>query len=61
MGLFGGLIDSSRGNIMTKAVMQALAKSFAEEGEEIPERVDFRDWNQIRIWAEGFSPNSFEN
>ena len=53
MGLFGGLIDSTRGNFMTKAIMQALAKSFVEEGEEPPERIDLRDWEQIRIWAEG--------
>lgn len=60
MGLFGGLIDPSRGNIMTKAIMQALAKSFVEEGEETPERIDLRDWDQIRIWTEGLSPDPFE-
>jgi menaquinone-dependent protoporphyrinogen oxidase len=60
MGLFGGMIDTSRGNIMTKAIMQALAKSFVEEGEEVPERIDFRDWDQITLWAENLSPDSFE-
>ncbi len=60
MGLFGGLIDRSKGNIMTKAIMQALAKSFAEEGEGTPERVDLRDREQIRIWTEGFIPDPFD-
>lgn len=60
MGLFGGLIDSSRGNFMTKTIMQALVKSYIEEGEEVPERIDLRDWDQIRIWVEGLSPDPFE-
>lgn len=60
MGLFGGLIDTSKGNIMTKAIMQTLAKSFAEEGEESSERVDLRDWEQIRIWTEGLIPDHFD-
>ena len=60
MGLFGGLIDRSKGNIMTKTIMQALTKSFAEEGEETPERIDLRDWEQIRIWTEGLIPNLFD-
>ncbi|TFH10103.1 MAG: nitric oxide synthase [Candidatus Thorarchaeota archaeon] len=60
MGLFGGMIDSSRGNIMTKAIMQALAKSFVEEGEEVPERIDLRDWDQITLWAENLIHDPFE-
>ena len=60
MGLFGGLIDTSKGNILTKAIMQALEKSFAEEGEETPRRVDLRDWEQIRIWIEGLIPDPFD-
>ncbi len=60
MGLFGGLIDTSKGNILTKAIMQAIVKSFAEEGEETPGRVDLRDWEQIRIWTEGLIPDPFD-
>lgn len=60
MGLFGGLIDPTRGGRMTKGLMSALLKEFAKEDEEAPERVDLRDWDQIRIWAEGLSPNPFE-
>ena len=60
MGLFGGLIDPSRGGRMTKGLMSALLKEFAKEDEEPPEYVDLRDWDQIRIWAEGLSPNPFE-
>ena len=51
-GLFGGLIDTMRGNFVTRTIMQSLVKSLAEPGEDPPERVDLRDWEQIRIWAE---------
>ena len=60
MGLFGGLIDTLKGNIMTKAIMQTLAKSFVEDGEESSERIDLRDWEQIRIWTEGLIPDPFD-
>jgi len=60
MGLFGGLIDPSRGGRMTKGLMSALLKEYTKEGEEAPEYVDLRDWEQIRLWAEGLSPDPFE-
>ena len=52
-GLFGGLIDTTRGNFVTKTIMQALVKSLVENDEEPPDRIDLRDWEQIRLWAEG--------
>jgi menaquinone-dependent protoporphyrinogen oxidase len=61
MGLFGGLIDPSRGNFMTKKIMQSLMTEFVEEGEEPPERVDLRDWEQIRIWAESLVNYPFDD
>ena len=51
-GLFGGLIDTTRGNFVTRTVMQALVKSLVEDDEVPPERIDLRDWEQIRLWAE---------
>jgi menaquinone-dependent protoporphyrinogen oxidase len=59
MGLFGGLIDPTRGGRMTKGMMKALLKEFAEEGEEPPEYVDLRDWEQIRIWTENLPIDPF--
>ncbi len=61
LGFFGGLIDPTRGNFMTKSIMKALVQSFVEEGEEPPEYVDLRDWNQIREWAEGLMPDPFSD
>jgi len=59
MGLFGGVIDPTRGGRMTRGLMKSLLKEFAKEGEEPPEYVDLRDWEQIQFWAEGLSPDPF--
>ena len=57
MGLFGGLIDPTRGGRITKGMMKALLVEYTEEGEEPPEYVDLRDWEQIQSWAENLSPD----
>jgi menaquinone-dependent protoporphyrinogen oxidase len=57
MGLFGGMIDPTRGGRMTKGLMTALLKEFTTEDEEPPEHVDLRDWDQIRLWAENLFPD----
>jgi len=61
MGLFGGLLDTTKGNPVTKAIMKTLIKALANDEDESPERVDLRDWNQIRLWAEGLIPDPFNN
>lgn len=60
MGLFGGVIDSTKGNRMIKGIMKSLVKEMVGEDEEQPERIDLRDWDQIRIWAENLTPDPFE-
>ncbi len=60
MGLFGGLIDPSRGGIMTKGIMKALLMEFAPKGEVPPDYVDLRDWDQIRSWTENLIPGFIE-
>lgn len=61
MGLFGGLIDATKGNLMTKAIMKPVVKALASSEDEAPERIDSRDWDQIRLWAEGLIPDPFDN
>jgi len=56
MGLFGGLIDPSRGGVMTKGIMKALLMEFAPKGEVPPDYVDLRDWEQIQLWTENLIP-----
>jgi len=60
MGLFGGVIDTTKGNRMIKGIMKSLVKEMVGEDEEQPERIDLRDWDRIRIWAENLSPDPFE-
>ncbi|TFF86789.1 nitric oxide synthase [Candidatus Thorarchaeota archaeon] len=57
MSLFGGLIDASRGNFVTRPIMKALIGTLteSEDNEETPDRIDMRDWEQVRIWAESLS------
>ena len=60
MGLFGGLIDPTRGGRVTKGMMKALLQEFAKEDEEAPEYVDLRDWEQIQMWAENLPIDPFQ-
>jgi menaquinone-dependent protoporphyrinogen oxidase len=61
MGIFGGLIDPTRGGFMTKGIMKALLQEFVREGEEPPEYVDLRDWEQIQSWVENLTPGFIDS
>ena len=53
MSLFGGLIDSTRGNFVTKPIMRAVIRSMTEsDDEDTPDHIDVRDWEQVRLWTE---------
>ncbi len=52
-GLFGGMFDFKRYNFIVRALVKRIVKSQLPEGEELPETMDFRDWNQIREWMQG--------
>ena len=60
MGLFGGVIDTTKGNIMIKGIMKSLVKEMVGGDEEVPERIDLRDWEEIRIWTENLPIDPFE-
>ena len=49
-GLFGGMFDFKRYNFATRALVKSIVKKRAPEGEEVPEIMDFRDWDKIREW-----------
>lgn len=56
MSLFGGLIDTTRGNFITRPIMKAVIRSMTEsEDADMPESIDMRDWEQVRLWAESLS------
>lgn len=53
MSLFGGLVDSTRGNFVTRPIMRAVIRSMTESDDDTtPERIDMRDWEQVRLWGE---------
>lgn len=52
-GLFGGMFDFKRYNFATRAIIKKIVKSGLPEGEELPEVIDYRDWDQIRGWISG--------
>jgi menaquinone-dependent protoporphyrinogen IX oxidase len=52
-GLFGGMFDFKRYNFIVRALVKRIVKSRLPKGEELPEVMDFRDWDQIRGWISG--------
>ncbi len=56
-GLFGGMFDFKRYNFVTRALVKKIVKARLPEGAEVPDVMDFRDWNQIRGWISGLVQN----
>ncbi|MHA1881722.1 MAG: flavodoxin domain-containing protein [Candidatus Thorarchaeota archaeon] len=52
-GLFGGMFDFNKYNFVTRALVKKIVKKSLPEGEELPEIMDFRNWDQIRSWISG--------
>jgi menaquinone-dependent protoporphyrinogen oxidase len=52
-GLFGGMFDFKRYNFVMRAMLKRIVASQRPEGEEIPEVLDYRDWDKIRDWMRG--------
>jgi menaquinone-dependent protoporphyrinogen oxidase len=49
-GLFGGMFDFKRYNFVVRALVKRIVKSRSPPGEEVPETMDFRDWDKIQQW-----------
>ncbi len=49
-GLFGGVFDMKKYNFVVRKLVKSIIKKQLPPGEEVPERVDFRDWDQITQW-----------
>jgi menaquinone-dependent protoporphyrinogen IX oxidase len=50
-GLFGGMFDFKRYNFVIRALVKRIVKQQLPKGEEVPEKIDFRNWDQIREWV----------
>jgi len=51
--LIGGVFEFKKYNLVVRALVKNIVKSQMPPGEEIPEKIDFRDWDMIRDWIKG--------
>jgi menaquinone-dependent protoporphyrinogen oxidase len=49
-GLFPGVFDFSKYNFAVKALVKSIVKKDIEPDEEVPEKIDFRDWEMVNDW-----------
>ena len=49
-GLFPGVFDFSKYNFAVKSLVKSIVKKDLEPGEEVPEKIDFRDWEMVTDW-----------
>ncbi len=48
--LVGGMFDFKRYNFAVRALIKRIVKKELPPGEELPDKIDFRDWDMIRNW-----------
>jgi menaquinone-dependent protoporphyrinogen oxidase len=51
--LIGGMFEFKKYNLAVRALVKSIAKRNIPPGEELPEKIDFRDWDMIRDWIKG--------
>ena len=49
--LIGGMFEFKKYNLIVRALVKRIVKSQLPPGEEVPEKMDFRDWDMIRDWV----------
>ena len=49
-GVFGGMFDFKKYNFAMRAMLKRIVASQQPEGAEIPEVIDYRNWDQVRDW-----------
>ncbi|MFW9943643.1 MAG: flavodoxin domain-containing protein [Candidatus Sifarchaeia archaeon] len=50
---FAGVFDFKKYNFAVRSLVKSIVKNQMGPGEEIPDKIDSRDWDQIRGWASG--------
>jgi menaquinone-dependent protoporphyrinogen IX oxidase len=48
--LIGGVFEFKNYNLVIRALVKSMVKKDIHPGEELPEKIDFRDWDMIRDW-----------
>ncbi len=49
-GFFGGVFDFKKYNFVVRKLVKGIVKKQLPPGEDIPEKIDFRNWDQIKSW-----------
>lgn len=49
-GLFPGAFDFSKYNFAMRALVKRMVKQEIEPGQEVPKKIDFRDWKMVNEW-----------
>ncbi|MHA2003326.1 MAG: flavodoxin domain-containing protein [Candidatus Thorarchaeota archaeon] len=49
-GLFPGVFDFSKYNFAMRALVKRMLKQEMEPGQEVPEKIDFRNWEMVNDW-----------
>ena len=50
---FAGVFDFKKHNFAVRRLVKSIVKNQMGPGEEAPDKIDSRDWDQIRGWAAG--------
>jgi len=50
--LIGGVFDFKKYNFAVRALVKRIVKSNLSPGEELPEKIDYRDWDKVRNWIQ---------
>ncbi|MDF1540292.1 MAG: flavodoxin domain-containing protein [Candidatus Thorarchaeota archaeon] len=50
-GFFGGMFDFKRYNFAVRTLVKSIVKKRTPKGEEVPEIIDYRDWDKIKEWT----------
>jgi menaquinone-dependent protoporphyrinogen oxidase len=48
--LIGGVFDFKKYNFAVRTLVKSIVKAQMPPSEELPEKIDFRDWDKIRDW-----------
>jgi menaquinone-dependent protoporphyrinogen oxidase len=49
--LIGGVFDFKKYNFAVRTLVKKIVSAQLPPGEELPEKIDFRDWDKIRGWT----------
>ena len=50
--LIGGVFDFKKYNFAVRALVKKIVRSNLPPGEELPEKIDYRNWDKIREWTQ---------